>query len=189
MSLGYNAAMVAPAHTLYFSELRDEGWCLEILTSSEGLVSVGFETNWSKRRRWLERHFPQVEHRPAESRNEPFHRQLREYLAGRRRVFDLPLDLRGSPFQLSVWEQVAAIPYGCTASYGDIAHLLGNPGASRAVGAANGANPVPLIVPCHRVVGSDGSLTGFGGGLPIKQRLLALEGLVFHPEVQMRLFS
>lgn len=173
---------------LYFSELRHDGWCLEITSSSEGLVSIGFETNWTKRRRWLEQHFPDVEHRPAEHRNEPYHRQLQEYLAGRRRIFDLPLGLRGSPFQVSVWENVAAIPYGRTASYGDIAHLLGKPGASRAVGAANGANPVPIIVPCHRVVGSDGSLTGFGGGLPIKQRLLALEGLGLNPAVQMRLF-
>lgn len=102
-------------------------------------------------------------------------RQLGEYFAGRRRNFDLPLAPKGTPFQLSVWKALLGIPYGKTRSYGDIARKIGKPKAVRAVGAANGANPIPLVVPCHRVIGSDGSLTGYGGGLPRKQRLLALE--------------
>ena len=102
-------------------------------------------------------------------------KQLREYFAGKREDFDLPLVLNGTPFQLSVWRNLQKIPYGKTVSYLDIAKKIGNPKAVRAVGLANGSNPIPIIVPCHRVIGSNGSLTGFGGGLPTKQKLLALE--------------
>ena len=102
--------------------------------------------------------------------------QLAEYFAGSRKRFEIPLDARGTPFQQSVWEQLRQIPHGQTASYGDLARNLGKPGAMRAVGLANGANPISIIVPCHRVIGADGSLTGFGGGLEIKQQLLEHEG-------------
>ena len=102
-------------------------------------------------------------------------RQLREYLAGTRDEFDLPLAPAGTEFQQDVWRAVAAIPYGETRSYGDIARQIGRPEAVRAVGAANGSNPLPIVIPCHRVIGSDGRLTGYGGGLPLKKRLLALE--------------
>jgi methylated-DNA-[protein]-cysteine S-methyltransferase len=101
--------------------------------------------------------------------------QLRAWFAGERREFDVPLAPRGTPFQLAVWEAVAAIPWGATCSYADIARRIGKPNAVRAVGAANGANPLPLIIPCHRVIGANGSLTGYGGGLPLKQQLLAWE--------------
>jgi methylated-DNA-[protein]-cysteine S-methyltransferase len=103
-------------------------------------------------------------------------RQLKEYFAGRRRAFELPLRPAGSAFQQSVWRELTAIPFGVTRSYGDIARRLGNPNASRAVGLANGRNPIAVIIPCHRVIGADGSLTGFGGGLPRKQWLLTHEG-------------
>jgi methylated-DNA-[protein]-cysteine S-methyltransferase len=102
--------------------------------------------------------------------------QLVEYFSGTRRSFDLPLDVRGTPFQRAVWSQVSRIPYGATASYGDIAQLVGKPKASRAVGSAVGANPLPIIIPCHRVIGSGGSLVGFGAGLDVKETLLQLEG-------------
>ncbi|MDA8347521.1 MAG: methylated-DNA--[protein]-cysteine S-methyltransferase [Pseudomonadota bacterium] len=102
--------------------------------------------------------------------------QLAQYFAGQRRRFDLPLAPTGTPFQLRVWEALCAIPYGETLSYGDLARRVGNPRASRAVGLANGANPLPIVVPCHRVIGANGALTGFGGGVPIKRALLALEG-------------
>ncbi|MFJ9111537.1 methylated-DNA--[protein]-cysteine S-methyltransferase [Streptomyces sp. NPDC102283] len=101
--------------------------------------------------------------------------QLTEYFAGDRTTFDLPLDLAGTPFQRSVWAELLKIPYGETRTYGELAEELGKPGASRAVGLANGKNPVGIIVPCHRVVGASGSLTGYGGGLDRKQRLLAFE--------------
>ena len=106
----------------------------------------------------------------------PVTRQLGEYFAGERRSFELPLDARGTAFQQRVWRAFARIPYGQTVSYGELARRIGVPGAARAVGLANGANPLPIIWPCHRVIGADGSLIGFGGGLAIKRRLLSLEG-------------
>jgi len=102
-------------------------------------------------------------------------RQLRAYFAGGLRDFDLPLDFAGTPFQLRVWRELLKIPYGETRSYSEIAQKIGAPAAVRAVGAANGANPIPIVVPCHRVIGSGGKLVGYGGGLPLKRQLLALE--------------
>ena len=103
-------------------------------------------------------------------------RQLQAYFERRLRRFDLPLDLQGTDFQKRVWSELANIPYGETRSYARIAAAIGSPRAVRAVGAANGANPMAIIVPCHRVIGSSGKLTGYGGGLPLKKRLLELEG-------------
>jgi methylated-DNA-[protein]-cysteine S-methyltransferase len=102
-------------------------------------------------------------------------RQMDEYFAGTRQEFDLQLNAHGSGFQKRVWAALLEIPYGETASYGQIARQLGSPDAARAVGLANGQNPISIIVPCHRVIGADGSLTGYGGGLPAKQFLLSLE--------------
>jgi methylated-DNA-[protein]-cysteine S-methyltransferase len=102
-------------------------------------------------------------------------RELREYFAGERREFSVPLDFTGTEFQNKVWRALRSIPFGETRSYGELAAQIGAPKASRAVGAANGRNPIPIILPCHRVIGSSGSLTGFGGGLPMKQQLLAHE--------------
>ena len=102
--------------------------------------------------------------------------QLREYFDGERRDFDLPLAPQGTEFQRVVWQELARIPYGATISYAQLAQRVGNASAMRAVGAANGRNPLPIVLPCHRVIGADGSLTGFGGGLPTKQFLLRLEG-------------
>jgi methylated-DNA-[protein]-cysteine S-methyltransferase len=104
--------------------------------------------------------------------------QLDEYFAGSRTTFDLPLDLQGTRFQLAAWRSLARIPFGTTTSYGQQAAALGIPKAARALGAANGANPVCIVLPCHRVIGADGSLTGFGGGLPTKQWLLDHEASV-----------
>jgi methylated-DNA-[protein]-cysteine S-methyltransferase len=102
-------------------------------------------------------------------------RQLRAYFAGDLETFDLPLAPQGTPFQQTVWSELLNVPYGETISYGQLATRIGNPNASRAVGLANGSNPIPIIIPCHRVIGSNGKLTGYGGGLPIKEKLLALE--------------
>ncbi|MEB3102253.1 methylated-DNA--[protein]-cysteine S-methyltransferase [Ferviditalea candida] len=101
--------------------------------------------------------------------------QLREYFAGKRRRFELKLDLQGTPFQLKVWHALSEIPYGETRSYAQIAGAVGSPKAVRAVGGANNRNPLPIVIPCHRVIGSDGTLTGYGGGLSIKEHLLSLE--------------
>ncbi len=102
--------------------------------------------------------------------------QLAEYFGGGRRGFHLPLAPHGTDFQRQVWRELANIPYGSTISYAELATRVGRPSATRAVGAANGRNPIPIVLPCHRVIGADGSLTGFGGGLPTKQFLLRLEG-------------
>ena len=102
-------------------------------------------------------------------------RQLDAYFAGRRKIFDLALDPEGTPFQLHVWQALRDIPYGETISYGELARRIGNPRSSRAVGAANGSNPLPIVIPCHRVIGASGKLTGYGGGLEIKKALLTLE--------------
>jgi methylated-DNA-[protein]-cysteine S-methyltransferase len=101
--------------------------------------------------------------------------QLAEYFAGTRQQFELRLNPQGTPFQRAVWQELARIPYGATISYGELARRIGQPQAVRAVGAANGRNPLPIVLPCHRVIGSNGDLTGFGGGLPTKRFLLALE--------------
>lgn len=118
---------------------------------------------------------------PSEDRGTPTpltheaFRQLQEYFAGTRREFEVPYELRGTTFQKQVWSALAAIPYGQTRSYRDMAAAVGNPRAVRAVGAANGKNPMWIVLPCHRVVGADGSLTGYAGGLEMKRRLLELE--------------
>jgi methylated-DNA-[protein]-cysteine S-methyltransferase len=101
--------------------------------------------------------------------------QLMEYFDGRRRIFELSLAPQGTSFQQRVWRALLEIPYGRTISYAELAARIGQPTASRAVGLANGSNPLPIVIPCHRVIGANGQLTGYGGGLPIKQRLLALE--------------
>jgi O-6-methylguanine DNA methyltransferase len=106
----------------------------------------------------------------------PYGNELEEYFAGKRRDFGFPLDLRGTDFQLACWRALLAIPYGETRSYADIARAVGKPNAFRAVGMANNRNPIAIVVPCHRVIASDGTLCGYGGGLDVKRRLLELEG-------------
>jgi methylated-DNA-[protein]-cysteine S-methyltransferase len=116
-------------------------------------------------------------------------RQLLEYLQGKRRRFDLILAPAGTDFQLDVWQMLAQIPFGATWSYKELAERLGKPTATRAVGAANGRNPLPIVLPCHRVIGNNGALTGFGGGLPTKVALLKLEGVPVEEEGVPDLFG
>jgi methylated-DNA-[protein]-cysteine S-methyltransferase len=115
--------------------------------------------------------------------------QLSDYLAGKRRDFDFPLDLRGTQFQLSCWNQLLKIPYGEVITYAELARQVRRPQAFRAVGHANGQNPIAIIVPCHRVIASDGTLGGYGGGLPMKQWLLDLEKAVIPGQRQMSVFA
>lgn len=144
---------------------------LTLIASETGLVAVLWENDDPTRVRLADVQ-DEADH-PVLTRTAA---QLAEYFAGERRSFDLPLDFRGTDFQKSVWAQLLAIPFGETRSYGEIARKLGNPTASRAIGAANGRNPISIIAPCHRVVGASGSLTGFAGGLETKAFLLKLEG-------------
>jgi methylated-DNA-[protein]-cysteine S-methyltransferase len=120
-----------------------------------------------------------AEHPPGIASKPPFReaiRQLEAYFRGKLRDFDLPLELEGTEFQKRTWKALQSIPYGKTISYADLARRVGNPRAARAVGTANGANPLPIVIPCHRVIGASGRLAGYGGGLEIKEKLLVLEG-------------
>ena len=150
---------------------------IRVAATSRGVckIALGKETaqDFSS---WLDRHVGHAPRQPERSGIVALALdQIAEYLGGLRREFDLPLDLVGTEFQRRVWSAVAGIPYGQTRTYAQVAGAIGKPLAVRAVGAANGANPLPLVVPCHRVLGSDGSLTGYGGGLDVKQKLLELE--------------
>jgi len=124
---------------------------------------------------WLRRNAPGAELRTGFAPNKAAVQQILEYLDGKRTEFDLALDLRGTDFQHRVWDGLLAIPYGGTRTYAELARAIGAPGAAHAVGTANGANPIALVVPCHRVVATGGKLGGYGGGLPLKRKLLALE--------------
>jgi methylated-DNA-[protein]-cysteine S-methyltransferase len=154
--------------TLYWHEIDSPIGRLLLAGDGASLVQVGFQSG----PRPLQPHDGWIAD-PAPLR--AVMTQLAEYFAGKRRKFELPLAPRGTDFQRRVWRALTEIPYGKTISYGELARSIDKPSASRAVGLANGANPLPIIVPCHRVIGADGSLTGFGGGLPIKRKLLALE--------------
>lgn len=123
--------------------------------------------------------------REAESGMQAAKAQLTEYFLGKRRAFDLLLGPRGSSFERHIWERLRAIPYGTTTSYGAIANELGLVNGARAVGHANGSNPIAIIIPCHRVIGTDGQLTGYGGGLPLKRALLEFEGAISPPHPRL----
>ena len=138
---------------------------LKLTASEKGLTAIS----------WHDAPANGVDRSPACETLQQAEKELREYFAGQRRVFSIPLDMQGTEFQLAVWRALLDIPFGTTSSYGQLASRLGNAKASRAVGAANGRNPIPIVVPCHRVIGSTGKLTGFGGGLPMKEFLLRLE--------------
>jgi methylated-DNA-[protein]-cysteine S-methyltransferase len=144
---------------------------LKLVASDQGLVGILWEKDRPGRVRLSD-----LKENPKHPMLVKTEEQLREYFQGQRRHFSIPLDMRGTPFQKQVWEALLAIPFGETRSYSQLAKQLGNPKATRAVGAANGRNPVAIIAPCHRVIGSSGKLTGFAGGLDAKAHLLNLEG-------------
>lgn len=153
------------------------GCHLLVAASDKGIVKLSIASSQAQFLAELEREFPgQVWKRDdAAPAIAAAARQLTEYFAGKRREFDLPLDAHGTPFQKRVWNALRRIPYGETRSYGDIARAAGSPKGARAVGMANHNNPIGIVVPCHRVIASDGSLGGYGGGLELKRRLLELE--------------
>jgi O-6-methylguanine DNA methyltransferase len=150
---------------------------LRVASTDEGLAYLELpHASGSGLEGWLCRHARGTERSAAFAPNRRAVRQILQYLEGKRTEFDLPLDLRGTPFQRRVWQALRAIPYGETRTYQQVARAVRRPRAVRAVGAANGANPVALVVPCHRVVATGGKLGGYGGGLELKARLLAMEG-------------
>jgi O-6-methylguanine DNA methyltransferase len=155
---------------------------LFLAASDHGLVALEFDARLAGQQtiRPNPRHLRQESHgftfHDSRGKMTPYTDQLEEYFSGGRREFTFPLDLRGTDFQLACWRALLAIPYGETRSYADIARTVGKTNAFRAVGMANNRNPIAIVVPCHRVIASDGTLCGYGGGLDVKRKLLELEG-------------
>lgn len=163
---------MANEDTIHYTRVPTRFGPLLVAASDAGLVRVNFQDGThplTPELLWVEEREPK--HRVLKDAA----RQFKAYFAAKLRDFDLPLAPEGTDFQKRVWKALTGIPYGRTITYGALARKVGKPSAARAVGAANGQNPLPVIVPCHRVIGADGSLTGYGEGLPIKQALLDLE--------------
>ena len=157
--------------TLYTAQLESPIGLLTVIVSERGLVAIEWGSGAP-----LKKTKKAVRFESSPEKCAPHLQQLKEYFAGERREFSFPLDLRGTDFQRRCWQALLEIPYGKTVSYADIASAVGSPKAFRAVGMANHHNPIPIVVPCHRVIASSGGLCGYGGGLGIKEKLLRLEG-------------
>lgn len=161
---------------IYWTALVHEEWKIYIAATSKGLCYVGSQNKpMEELADWVANRFPNGVLVQDDAKTEPYATELIEYFQGKRKSFSIPFDFYGTPFQLAVWTALCAIPYGQTQSYSDIANQIKKPAAVRAVGAAIGANPVLISVPCHRVIGKNGSLTGYRGGLEMKTKLLQLE--------------
>ena len=161
---------------VYWSLFDNGTWRFPVAATERGLCYAGIRGEGKEAvEKWAEKHFPGSTLEQNAEYLERYERELAEFFAGERSCFTLPVDLRGTPFQMSVWGALAEIPYGHTVSYSDIAAAIGKPRAIRAAASAVGANPVLAVIPCHRVIGKNGELTGFRGGMDMKQALLALE--------------
>ncbi|UQZ34725.1 [Fe-S]-binding protein [Paenibacillus sp. PK3_47] len=170
----------APGTAVYYTEMESPIGPLTLCATEAGLCLIEFGTMVNTRKRiekWLAAHMGQAVLMADDLKLNMAKTQLEDYFAGRLKDFALALDMRGTAFQLRVWEALCSIPYGASVSYKDIAVQIGNPQAVRAVGGANNRNPVPVVVPCHRVIGAGGAMVGYGGGLDIKTSLLELEAL------------
>ena len=174
---GKRKNMQKKTQTVYWDAVTFGDWSLYLAATEAGLCSLVLPNGtFEEMRNRVIKSIPAAQFVESSEQMEPYTRQLLEYLHGERSEFTLPLNLRGTPFQLAVWNALCRIPYGKTRSYADIAQDVDRAKAVSAVGAANGANPVAVIVPCHRVIGKDGSLTGYSaGGLSVKAELLRLE--------------
>ncbi|MGE7602344.1 methylated-DNA--[protein]-cysteine S-methyltransferase [Peribacillus sp. NPDC097675] len=162
--------------TVKWTILTCDKWQLYIAKTTKGLCYVGSPgQSYAELENWVQKRFPQAILLEDEVALHPYVDELHEYFAGTRRTFSLPIDVHGTAFQLAIWEALNQIPYGKTSSYSDIAKIIQKPTAVRAVGTAIGANPVLITVPCHRVIGKNGSMTGYRGGMKMKQFLLQLE--------------
>lgn len=167
--------------TVYWAKLELQELSLHLAATDKGVCYLALPNEeLTELERWVTKHIPRAELLPSKGRIESFTREIDGYLMGHGTQFSVPTDLRGTPFQVQVWQALLQIPYGHTKSYSEIAAKIGHPSAIRAVGTAIGTNPVPIIVPCHRVIGKNGTLTGYRGGLDLKARLLKIEG----PETQ-----
>lgn len=165
-----------PNVRLYWSLLTQDDWSLHIAASDQGLCYVGsLNQPYAELEAWVKARYPGSTPIRDDARLQPYTAELAEYLQGERQTFTLPHDCSGTTFQLEVWKALAQIPYGQTWTYSDVARFIDKPSAVRAVGAAIGANPALVTIPCHRVIGKSGHLTGYRGGLDMKIRLLDLE--------------
>ncbi|WCF10827.1 methylated-DNA--[protein]-cysteine S-methyltransferase [Paenibacillus thiaminolyticus] len=168
---------------IYWSVVAHEEWNLIIAATDAGLCYVGSPGQpLAAIDEWTGRRWPGRTLQRDDGKLQPYAKGLAGYLQGKQRSFAMPLDLQGTPFQLAVWRALCGIPYGQTLSYSELAEQLQRPSAVRAIGTAIGANPVLITVPCHRVIGKDGALTGYRGGLDMKARLLRLEREVLTAE-------
>lgn len=168
--------MKSTNNPIYWSLLKHKDWNLYLASTSKGLCFVGSQNKpFEELVEWAEKRFPGIPLQKDTERLADYVEEMIEYLEGKRQNFNLPCDFTGSDFQLAVWGALCEIPFGQTRSYSDIANLINKPAAVRAVGTAIGANPVLITVPCHRVVGKNGALTGYRGGLEMKTKLLELE--------------
>jgi len=162
---------------LYWTVIQLEEWRLIAAATEEGLVYVAREEElYGQFRRWKEKHYPSAECVRDEKRMQPYAEALQAYWEGRSKTFDIPAVSHGTQFQQRVWDELKRIAYGETSSYAEIARRIGKPEALRAAGRAIGANPLLIVVPCHRVISRTGALTGYSGGLDLKKRLLEIEG-------------
>ena len=162
--------------TINWTTFTHGEWQLYIAKTQKGLCYVSSpDQSYEELECWIQKHFPLTVLAEDEKALEPYIDELREYLEGTRQFFSLPVDIKGTAFQEEIWEALKKIPYGKTCSYSDIARLIEKPKAVRAVGSAIGANPVLITVPCHRVIGKNGAITGYRGGTDMKQYLLQLE--------------
>lgn len=163
---------------VYWGYFFYKDWKMHLAASSKGLCHVLWPNKFFQvLEAWVKKHFPKGTLIYNQDRLAPYVEQLEDYFRGQRQTFDIPLDLHGTDFQISVWQALLRIPYGTTKAYSEIAKEINRPKAVRAVGGAIGANPVSIVVPCHRVIGKDGTITGFGGGLEMKEELLRIEGI------------
>lgn len=165
-----------PRSVLWISSVETPIGTLRAVSSDRALVFLGLPcASGAGLHGFLSHHFPGAERAEARNRHAKLETELDDYFSGKRRTFSVPVALYGTEFQTRVWQALRAIPYGATCSYGELAARLECPRAARAVGAANGANPLPLIIPCHRVVAAGGRIGGYAGGVDLKKRLLAME--------------
>ncbi|MFE5324511.1 methylated-DNA--[protein]-cysteine S-methyltransferase [Paenibacillus sp. NPDC056579] len=165
-------------NTIYWAPFQNGSWTMHIAATEKGLCYVNSPFGpFSMMADWLQKHYPGCTLVRDDDRMQRYSDELTQYLQGASKHFELPLDLHGTPFQRSVWTALLDIPRGATCSYSDIAESIGKGNAVRAVGAAIGANPALMVVPCHRVIGKNGALTGYRGGMEVKAELLRLEGI------------
>ncbi len=163
--------MKTSSEEIYFASDSIEGINFDIIVSNNGIREILINKKSNK-----EHLNKAIKVSSNNAKVQDVFKQLKEYFSRQRKEFNLPLEILGTDFQKKVWDELKNIPYGETISYGELAARIGDKNKMRAVAAANGANPLPIVIPCHRVIGADGSLTGYGGGLDVKQKLLEMEG-------------